>query len=263
MQHQLAGNIGPCRAECCPDCTVSSSAHQRAFVFAQPCWTQHAAAERACACWDLEPSISLHAVALPACCPHQVASEDTVLDTAQAYVDAVTPYSLQRQLTAKQLLAQLVRCQHLSYFWLTAAPLTATGPSLLLSSLTAQLKQLLMVRAGLGDGSLAHSELQQWVQGAPDSWTLDQRAIRPVDAVALTWRVDIAKLASTARLSASQKQLLRLRSELSHCVERCKSKVCLSRWRCWCVCAPTRPPDRRAVTLCVSDPDLCMCCTER
>ena len=57
----------------------------------------------------------------------QVASEDTVLYTADVYVRKIT--DLPQRQTAQQLLAPLVRAQHLSQhlsqFWLSAAAAAA------------------------------------------------------------------------------------------------------------------------------------------
>lgn len=77
------------------------------------------------------------------CCP-QVASEDTVLYTAQRYVDAVK--DRQHWEAAKQQLATLIRCTHLSWFWLSAVALSVDAPTLLLSQQQAQLRQLLMLQ---------------------------------------------------------------------------------------------------------------------
>jgi hypothetical protein len=71
----------------------------------------------------------------------QVASEDTVLYTAQAYAD-------KQDISEQQAdtLARLVRCLHLSQFWLSAAALSGDAGKLLLRALQPQLQQQLLLK---------------------------------------------------------------------------------------------------------------------
>lgn len=146
-------------------------------------------------------------------CVLQVASEDIVLYTADTYVRKIT--DLQQRQTAQQLLAPLVRAQHLSEFWLTAAALSTCTTTLLHGrdgSFVPQLRQLLKLKAAVGALSLQSPELQELVPDAPDSWSLEQRSIRTVPDVEVTWKLDVSTLVSTAQMSASQKKLLNLDS---------------------------------------------------
>ena len=74
--------------------------------------------------------------------PMLLASEDTVLYTAQTYINA--QQSTQLRQAAQQQLAQLVRCPHLSHFWLTAAlSLRATDDQFVLKPIQQQAGALL------------------------------------------------------------------------------------------------------------------------
>jgi hypothetical protein len=145
-------------------------------------------------------------------CVLQVASEDTVLYTADTYVRKIT--DLQQRQTAQQLLAPLVRAQHLSEFWLTAAALPTLTTTLLdgRRSFVFQLRQLLKLKAAVGALSLQSPELQKLVPDAPDSWSLEQRSIRTVPDVEVTWKLDVSTLVSTAQMSASQQEMINLHS---------------------------------------------------
>lgn len=117
----------------------------------------------------------------------QVASEDNVLYTAQAYLDGVS--DVQERQAAQQLLARLVRAQHLSHFWLAAAALSTQAPSLLVATYQKQLRQLLLFKLGAG-GSI------------DDDITVGMKTSE------LRWELPVSKLMSTAQLSAAQKQLI-------------------------------------------------------
>lgn len=72
----------------------------------------------------------------------QVTSEDTVLFTAQAYMDQ-QPAGDAKQLAAAKL-APLLRCPHLSQFWLSVSVLADHAGEQLLGALQPQLKRLLL-----------------------------------------------------------------------------------------------------------------------
>ena len=82
----------------------------------------------------------------------QVASEDTVLFTAQVYADKLREASLAivGSLHGEQLaidkLAPLVRCPHLSQFWLSASVLSDDAHDLLLQKQQPQVKRLLLLK---------------------------------------------------------------------------------------------------------------------
>lgn len=146
---------------------------------------------------------------MPNCCL-QVASEDTVLYTAQTYVNAITDSRL--QVTAKSQLAARVRCPHLSMFWLSALALSPDAPRLLLSAHQDQFKQLLMLR----HGGLASDCMQQafntYLPRVPLSWSLPARASSQVSSVQLVWKLDVAAVASAGRESACKKKCIVLDS---------------------------------------------------
>lgn len=87
-----------------------------------------------------------------------MAIEDNVLYTAQRYVSSIKDE--RQQAAAKQLIAPLMRPQHLSQVWLTAAALSSEADKLLLGAYQAQLRELLMLKAANIVGSNLHeSEL--------------------------------------------------------------------------------------------------------
>jgi len=139
-----------------------------------------------------------------------VASEDTVLYTAQTYVNAVKD-RLQWE-TAKQQLAPLIRCQHLSWFWLSAAALSADAPTLLLPQ-QAQLRQLLMLQHADSTFEPTATELEELLPGAPSNWCLPERVCREVSSVQLVWSLDVEEIRAAAHNSGSQQKLVNIPSE--------------------------------------------------
>jgi hypothetical protein len=135
----------------------------------------------------------------------QVASEDTVLYTLQQFLGK---YSRQQQRQhARQVLAPLVRCQHLSQFWLIEA-VASTQPSALsaLAQLRPQVVKLLMLRSAQPGVEVQASHLEHLLGGAPSSWALGQRSSRPVLSVSVTWSPGISTVRELAeRCVAEQK----------------------------------------------------------
>jgi hypothetical protein len=111
----------------------------------------------------------------------QVASEDTVLFTAQSYMDTLTRAEQRR--AAKQQLAPLIRCPHLSGFWLSALALSPDAPKLLLSWQQEQVQQLLMLLHAHPSFKPTAEQLEELLAGAPSSWALPARVYRPVSSV--------------------------------------------------------------------------------
>lgn len=145
--------------------------------------------------------------------PHyclQVASEDTVLYTAQTFVDAITDSRLQA--AAKSHLARLVRCPHLSMFWLSALALSPDAPRLLMSAQQDELKQLLMLHHGGLASDCMQQEFNTHLPRVPLSWNLPARASSPVSSVQLVWKLDVAAVASAGRESALKQKCIMLRS---------------------------------------------------
>lgn len=120
----------------------------------------------------------------------QVSTEDTVLFTAQRYVNSQEDQQ-QRQ-AAEQQLAQLVRCPHLSHFWLTAA-LQAEQSRLLLVPLREQPLKLLAYLQVCSAFSAQHFNML--VPNTPPSWLQGARLPATVDVpVTLRWELPISQI---------------------------------------------------------------------
>lgn len=121
----------------------------------------------------------------------QVASEDTVLCAVRWCVDKASP---RKQPAVKTALVPLIRCQHLSMYWLSSCVLSYDCN--LFDSVSRQVKSLLMARQtdehfkplqpDLADGEL--------MAEAPVSWLLGPRACSPVSSVKLVWAVSVSQL---------------------------------------------------------------------
>jgi hypothetical protein len=131
----------------------------------------------------------------------QVASEETVLYTAQAYGDSLATQ------TAVDKLAPLVRCPHLPHFWLSASILSSDADKLLLQRMQPQLKQLMLLKAGRSPSAdLSEEDIKKGVPDAPASWLLPVRDIQPVSSMKLEWEVDVAAIRHAAQDSANKKR---------------------------------------------------------
>jgi hypothetical protein len=153
-------------------------------------------------------------------CILQVASEDTVLHTAQPYVDNLAAAG-HEVLQAVDRLAPLVRCPRLSQFWLSASVLSDDADRLLLRGLQYRLKRLLLLKQGIPAGSIVTAAdicaSQEFPQDMPVSWGLPVRDIQPpVNSVTLRWGIDVIdEIIPAAQASASQQQTTILRSHPS------------------------------------------------
>jgi hypothetical protein len=127
----------------------------------------------------------------------RVASEDTVLYTANKYVAAV-PHGHTPSFWAA--LAKLIRAPHLSGTMLSAQALSSSSPHMLLSyySTTGLLKQLISFRLAMSSAVVPASVLSQ-ITGAPAAWRLSKRQIVPSDGVRLVWRLPVEQLAQACR----------------------------------------------------------------
>lgn len=117
----------------------------------------------------------------------QVPTEDTVLFTAQAYLDA-QPDPEQRQAAVQQL-APLIRCPHLSRTWLCAA--TRAGPEEL------PLLQPYMYEVGecLQSCPWQQRVFSKFVSSTPASWLRGPRVQSAVpQALQLTWYLSVDEL---------------------------------------------------------------------
>jgi hypothetical protein len=130
----------------------------------------------------------------------QVTSEDTVLYTAQAYADKLAASGSSSQL-AVDALAPLVRCPHLSQFWLSASVLSDDADKLLLWGLQLQLKRLLLLKPACQ--SVRAEDINTSVSEAPASWLLPVRDLQLVSSQVI-WNLDVAAIKKAAQDSANQ-----------------------------------------------------------
>lgn len=142
----------------------------------------------------------------------QVATEDTVLFTAEQYCQQLK--SGVEQQAAQQALAQLIRCPHLSLYWLSAPVLATDKDKHTLHGLGPQLRTLLAMRiAGpQQENSDRVADLEEFVPDAPPSWHLQKRAAHKVPALVLTWAVDVSNIKQAAQLCAAKQAKQKLDS---------------------------------------------------
>lgn len=159
-------------------------------------------------------NVVLHAVLVL-----QVASEDTVLYTVQRYMDShcrarrnklsgdnydddgFEGYSREH---IQKRLGPLLRCQHLSQYWLLLSAMSYGSYSMPLFQLERELKQLLTLRTL--NPSATSAEMKGVVEYAPPSWFLGERSISSVSTVQLTWELDVSTLRETAQRSAAEQE---------------------------------------------------------
>ena len=139
----------------------------------------------------------------------QVASEDTILYTAQQYIDQLGG---EQQDLARQRLAPLIRCPHLSRYWLAASVNSAKADTMLLAELRPHLRRLLMLVEAKPGYTVDSTDLRVGgapgvlLPGAPASWALGRRASKPVASVQVEWQLDVSALRDAARRSAAEQQ---------------------------------------------------------
>jgi hypothetical protein len=134
-----------------------------------------------------------------------VASEDTVLFTVNQYLGKL---STEQREHARPVLAPLIRCQHLSQYWLTIA-LDSTQEAL--ADLRSALVKLLVMRSAQPVVEVKLSDLR-WLRGAPPSWLLGLRSSRPVSSVSVTWDLDISTLRDTAQRCVTGDEIVSIHS---------------------------------------------------
>lgn len=122
------------------------------------------------------------------------------------------------QRAAKQRLAPLIRCQHLSQFWASTSVVSNKADSMaaVLSSLRPQLSQLLMLRSSKPGFACGPSEVAKLVTGAPASWALGKRISMPVSSVSSTWNVAVSALRRAACVSVLRQRSKRKVTEQEH-----------------------------------------------
>ena len=136
-----------------------------------------------------------------------------MLFTAQAYVDKLASAECDTQ-QAVDRLAPLVRCPHLSQFWLSVSMLSDDTDKQLLRGLQPQLKRLMLLKPACS------TELGRRVAdipGVPASWLLPLRDIQPGNnsRVSMAWGVDVATIRQAAQNSANQQTAFSLESTFS------------------------------------------------
>lgn len=148
----------------------------------------------------------------------QVASEDTVLFTAHAYIKHMasnrSPYAKQEAAAAAERLASLVRCPYLSQYWLAAAaaaPAAAAGsavdpaavvfetPDQMLRSVRSHggcLQRLHLLRSAASDHKLDRADLAASGIPCPPSWMKGPRygQHKGISSVSTTWRLEVSAL---------------------------------------------------------------------
>lgn len=154
---------------------------------------------------------------MPACA--LVSSEDTVLYTVQRYLDkaclADTASGSDSDTIRQRIqerLGPLIRCQHLSHYWLTLSVLSDDADDMPLAQLKPQLKQLLLMRSVKPRASFTADKLQEQLANAPPSWQQGKRASAPVSSVQLTWELDVGAVRQAAQCSAEQGERVSLNS---------------------------------------------------
>lgn len=142
----------------------------------------------------------------------QVTNEDTVLYTAQRYINNIKG-STQRGL-ARQQLAPLIRCPRLSRFWQSASVNSTKAGDMLLTGLRPLLQRLLLVREGNESYKVRSRDLVQGglLEGAPASWALGRRAHKTVHCAEMVWQLDVSKLRQAAQRSAAAQTTVTMRS---------------------------------------------------
>jgi hypothetical protein len=113
-------------------------------------------------------------------------------------------------------LASLIRCQHLSQYWLLASTVFPDDDAAVLglasTGLRKQLSKLLMLRCAAPGLVLQPSNMQEWLPGAPASWGLGPRLSKPVSSVSFTWVLQVSKLKEAALRCVAEQRTVRLRS---------------------------------------------------
>jgi hypothetical protein len=142
----------------------------------------------------------------------RVPSEDTVMYTAMQYVQAQPQPA--NKAAAKAALAPLIRAPQLSAFALYWAALAASSSQHLLSSYAQQLHGLQFLKMiASPEEPVTESEA---VQGAPVSWGLGARQIRPLlDGVRLSWRVTVELLKQACKESFAEQDMVFINSMTS------------------------------------------------
>jgi len=104
----------------------------------------------------------------------------------------------------------MIRCPHVSPFWLSASVLSDDAPKLLLNQLSKQVGKLIMAQHAQPGQPL--KDPHKLVSGAPASWALGKRARKPRSSVQVTWELEVSKVRQVAQDSARQQKRVELYS---------------------------------------------------
>jgi hypothetical protein len=137
-----------------------------------------------------------------------VASEDTVLYTAQQYVNSLPEAQCDH---AAEQLSPLIRCQHMSAYWLSVSVLCEGAPGVLLARQQSHVRRMLSMRIADPQFEATPSSMARLLPGAAESWSLDRHKLKLVESVQLTWRVNVSELRDAVNRSAETKGPVRLR----------------------------------------------------
>jgi hypothetical protein len=145
----------------------------------------------------------------------QVASEDTVLYTAETYFRKGSwrqdssflsgAFQASKEAAYKQQLAWHIRCPHLSQFWLAAAAFSPDAGGMLLADLQPEIQQLFFVKQADPYSDVPGSYIPSQISSAPTSWLQPPRSKKQLgDGVQVRWTLSVADIKAAALQSASQ-----------------------------------------------------------
>jgi hypothetical protein len=114
----------------------------------------------------------------------------------------------EKDATAKQRICErlgpLIRCQHLSRYWLLLAAFSDDADAMPVAQLRPQLKQLVLMRSATA--SLPAAVLKERLADVPPSWLLGKRTVTPIKEVQLTWELNVGELRDAARRCAAEQK---------------------------------------------------------
>jgi hypothetical protein len=122
----------------------------------------------------------------------------------QQYLERTSDAASDQQI--QERLGPLIRCQHLSQFWLLLSVVSDDAGQMPLAQLQPQLKRLLTLRSATVTVAATAAELKDELGEIPPSWLLGERSITPVRTVELTWDLEVSKVREAAQRSAAQQQ---------------------------------------------------------
>jgi hypothetical protein len=104
----------------------------------------------------------------------------------------------------QERLGPLIRCPHLSHYWLLLSTSSEGAGTMPLAQLRPQLQQLLLLRSA--KARITAAVLKEELPDAPPSWRLGKRIITRVKEVHLTWELAVGELRDAARRAATEQK---------------------------------------------------------